>query len=162
MSVETVAPRSGGAELVAFALRITLAVLFLSVFASNIHKGLYSPHGYAGLIRSYADRGNAPGFWKDLMRFIADHAAIFSKLQAATELGFGLALLFGIATRIVGVAAGFYLASLWLSEIGYPTEWIWSLIFPTLMAFCVALLSAGRVYGLDGVLRGRLPRWATG
>ena len=40
------------------------------------------------------------------------------------------------------------------------TEWVWSIVFPALAAFAVALCAAGRTFGLDGVLGGRLPRWA--
>ena len=166
MSV-TAAPRSGSVPLVAVVLRVTLAVLFLSVWASNLHKRLYSTHGYQGLIRSYVHAGNAPGPWKSLMRAVADATLVTSKVQLVTELAFGLLLLAGIATRLVALAAALYLASLWLSEIGVPHEWIWSLVFPTLVALVVSLLSAGRTLGLDRWLLDReplrrLPRWARG
>jgi uncharacterized membrane protein YphA (DoxX/SURF4 family) len=166
MSMNT-APRSGSNELVLFAFRIALGALFLSVWASNLNKGLYSPGGYAGLIRFYADSGDAPGLWKDVMRFVADHAVVFSKLQLVTELTLGIALVLGVATRLVGIAAGLFLSALWLSEIGVPNEWIWSLVFPALAAFAVSLLSAGRVLGMDALLLDRppldrLPSWVTG
>ncbi|MBA3736281.1 MAG: DoxX family membrane protein [Actinobacteria bacterium] len=167
MSV-TPAPRSGSAQpLVAAALRVTLGVLFLSVWASNLHKGLYSTHGYQGLIHRYVDTGSAPEPWKALMRTVADAAVVTSKAQLVTELAFGLFLLAGVATRLVALGAAFFLGSLWLSEIGVPHEWIWSLVFPTLVAFAVSLLSAGRVFGLDRWLLEReplrrLPRWARG
>ncbi len=151
----------------AVALRVTLAVLFLSVWASNLHKGFYSTHGYQGLIRSYVRSGNAPGPWKSVMRAVADAAAVTSKVQLVTELAFGLLLLAGVATRLVALGAALFLASLWLSEIGVPHEWIWSLVFPTLVALVVSLLSAGRTLGLDGWLLHReplrrLPLWARG
>jgi uncharacterized membrane protein YphA (DoxX/SURF4 family) len=166
MSVNA-APRSGSAELVAVTLRVTLAVLFLSVWASNLHKGLYSTDGYQALIRSYVHSGDAPGPWKSVMRAVADAGAVTSKLQLATELALGLLLLAGIATRLVALGAALFLASLWLSEIGVPHEWIWSLVFPTLAALAVSLLSAGRALGLDHWLLEReplcrLPAWARG
>ena len=37
-----------------------LGVLFLTVWGSNLHKGLYEPDSYAGLIRGYAADGDAP------------------------------------------------------------------------------------------------------
>jgi hypothetical protein len=153
--------------LVLVVFRVMLGVLFLSVWGSNLNKGLYGSGPYAALIRSYIDTGDAPGIWKDVMRFVADGAPFFSKAQLVTELAFGIALVLGVATRIVGLAAGLYLGSLWLSEIGVPHEWIWSLVFPALAAFAVSLLSAGRVLGLDALLLdrppvARLPRWARG
>ncbi len=160
------APRSGG-ELAIVVLRLMLGLLFLSVWGSNLHKGLYDPGPYAALINRYADTGDAPAVWKDVMRFVADHAPVASKLQLATELVFGLLLALGLGTRAVGVAAGVFLSSLWVSEIGVPHEWIWALIFPALVAFYLALVSAGRVLGLDAIALdrpplSRLPRWATG
>ncbi len=167
MSV-TAAPRSGSMqEIVAVALRATLGVLFLSVWASNLHKGLYSARGYEELIRSYVDTGSAPEPWKAVMRGVADAAVVASKAQLVTELAFGLLLLAGVATRLVALGAGLFLGSLWLSEIGVPHEWIWSLVFPTLAALAVSLLSAGRTLGLDRWLLEReplrrLPLWARG
>jgi len=166
------APRSGSADtrlvwLVLVALRLALGALFLSVWASNLDKGLYDEDHYAALIRFYADTGDAPGAWKSVMRSVADGAPFFSKAQLVTELVFGVALVAGAWTRIVGVAAGLFLTSLWISEIGVPNEWIWSLVFPALAAFAAALLSAGRVLGLDALLLdrpplARLPRWVRG
>ena len=166
MSV-TAAPRSGSVQLVLVVLRVTLGILFLSVWGSNLHKGLYSPDGYAALIRSYVEQGDAPAFWKDLMRLVADHADLFSKLQLATELLFGIALVLGVATRLIGFSAGAFLSALWLSEVGVPNEWIWSLVFPALTAFALSLLSAGRVLGIDALFLdrppfNRLPGWASG
>lgn len=165
MSV-TPAARSSGA-LAILGLRLTLALLFLTVWRANLHKSLYHAKPYAALIRSYARSGDAPGVWQSVMRLAADHAAVASKVQLVTELGFGLLLLLGLATRPVAAAAGLYLSSLWLSELGVPHLWEWSLVFPALVAFYLAIVSAGRPYGLDAVVLhrqpfARLPRWATG
>jgi uncharacterized membrane protein YphA (DoxX/SURF4 family) len=156
------APRSRSADTVMAAFRVMLGVLFLSVWASNVDKGLYDADAYAALIDGYADDGDAPGPWKAVMRFVADNAAAFSKLQLVAELAFGVLLTVGLLTRIVALAAGLFLTALWVSEIGVPHEWIWSLVFPAMAAFAVAWLPAARAFSLDERLRGRLPRWATG
>ena len=165
MSVK-IASRSGG-EIAIAGLRIMLGLLFLSVWGSNLNKGLFDRGPYAALIHSYVDTGKAPGLWKDVMGFVADHAALTSKLQLVTELALGILLVLGLATRPVAAGAGVYLSSLWLSEIGVPHEWIWSLVFPALVAFYLAVVSAGRVLGLDSLALdrsplSRLPRWSTG
>jgi uncharacterized membrane protein YphA (DoxX/SURF4 family) len=152
---------------VLLAFRLALGTLFLSVWASNVDKGLYDPGPYANLIDFYAAQGDAPGLWKEFMRFVADQADVASKLQLVTELALGVLLTLGLATRPAGVVAGLFLTALWVSEINVPNEWIWSLVFPALAAFAVALLSAGRAFGLDGIVLerpplNRLPRWATG
>jgi uncharacterized membrane protein YphA (DoxX/SURF4 family) len=165
--LRTSSKREPGVALVLVGFRLALGILFLSVWASNLDKGLYDPVPYANLIGVYVDEGDAPGFWKEFMGFVADNAEVASKLQLVTELALGVLLTLGLATRPAGTVAGLFLTALWISEIGVPNEWIWSLVFPALAAFAVALLSAGRAYGLDGVLLerapfNRLPRWAKG
>lgn len=166
MSV-TGAPRSRNTEVVLVAFRVMLGLLFLSVWGSNVHKGLYGADQYAALIRFYAAEGDAPGLWKDVMIWTADNAAVAAKLQLVAELVFGVCLLLGLLTRPVGLAAGVFLSALWVSEIGVPNEWAWSLVFPALAAFAVAWLPEARALSLDGLLLrraplDRLPRWATG
>ena len=161
MSVSA-APRSRSVEIVMAGFRVLLGVLFLTVWASNVDKGLYGADQYAALINGYADEGDAPGVWKELMRFVADNASVFSKLQLVSELAFGVLLTVGLLTRIVAFAAGLYLTTLWISEIGVPNEWIWSLIFPAALAFAVAWLPQASAFSLDERLGDRLPRWATG
>lgn len=137
------------AELVFPFLRVMLGVLFLSVWVDNLRKNLYDPGPYAALIDGYADEGSAPEFWKELMRLVADNAALFSKLQLAVELAFGVLLVIGLFTRIVGLLAGGYLTALWISEVGVPNEWIWSLVFPALVAFAVALHPEAARFGVS-------------
>jgi len=156
------APAAGGAQLAAAALRIALGALFLQTWIENLRKDLYTPSGYAGLTRGYVRDGDAPEVWKSLMRFAADHAEILARAQLVFELALALLLLGGVATRLVGVLAAAWLTALWVSEIGVPHEWIWSLVFPALAAVCVAVWGAGRTLGADAVLRRRLPRWMTG
>lgn len=140
------------------ALRVALGVLFLSVWASNLHKGLYGSSDYAALIRSYVDDGDAPEPWKWIMRGVADASSVTSKAQLVAELLFGLTLLLGVVTRIAALGAGLYLTALWLSEIGVPSEWFWSLVFPALAAFAVALDPASRRFSVDELLARRTAR----
>jgi len=136
-------------------LRITLGAMFVWVFFENLGKDLYTPSGYAGLIRYYIEKGSAPAAWKAIMGFMADHAAVAGPVQGATELGFGVFLVAGLATRLVAFAACGFLTSLWVSEWG--TAWIWELLVPMVVAACVALGGAGRRLGLDAVLARRFP-----
>lgn len=143
------APRSRGAEISLSGMRILLGLLFLTVWASNLHKGLYGPGPYAGLIRGYADGGDAPRLWKEMMGFIADHAAVFARLQFAGELALGVLLVIGRWLRVVGVLAWAFLLGLWISEIGAPGEWAWSLVFPAVVALTVAFVPEARRWSVD-------------
>ncbi|MSO95839.1 MAG: DoxX family membrane protein [Thermoleophilia bacterium] len=130
-------------------MRILLGILFLTVWGSNLHKGLYEPDSYAGLIRGYAADGDAPEPWKEMMGFIADHASLFARLQLVGEIALGLLLVVGLWLRIVGVLAWAFLLGLWISEIGVPGEWAWSLVFPAVVALAVAFVPEARRWSLD-------------
>jgi len=137
-------------------LRLTLGALLVWVFFENLGKGLYSPEGYASLIHYYVDKGTAPAAWKAVMRFMADDVAtVAAPAQAVIELGLGILLVVGLATRLVALAAFAWLTSLWVSEWG--TAWIWELLVPMVVALCLALGGAGRRFGLDAALARRYP-----
>jgi len=136
-------------------LRLTVGAMFVWVFFENLGKDLYTPGGYASLIRYYIEKGSAPAAWKAVMGFMADHATVAAPIQAVTEIGFGILLVAGLATRVVALAACGFLTSLWVSEWG--TAWIWELLVPIVVAACLALGGAGRRLGLDAVLARRFP-----
>jgi uncharacterized membrane protein YphA (DoxX/SURF4 family) len=149
-------PNMGRAGQLALAfLRVTVGVMFVWVFFENKGKGLYTPGGYAGLIGYYASAGHAPGFWKSIMYFAANHADIMGPIQAVTEISFGITLFIGLLTRPVALGAFFFLTSLWISEWG--TAWIWELLVPMSVALGLAIASAGRSYGVDVFLAKKYP-----
>ena len=123
-------------------------------------KGAYSPGGYKGVIDYYLKNGHAPTVWKAIMSTLAANARIVAPLQAATELGFGVLLLAGAATRLVALGAGAFLFSLWLSEFG--ASWFWELAMPVIVAFSLASAQPGRTWGVDALLARRYPGWRLG
>jgi uncharacterized membrane protein YphA (DoxX/SURF4 family) len=141
-------------------LRVTLGLMFLWVFFENLGKGAYTPAGYKGVIDYYVKNGHSPDAWKAIISVAAANARIVAPLQAATELGFGVLLVAGAATRLVAAAAGAFLLTLWVSELG--TSWIWELAMPVVVAFSVAWGRAGRTWGVDALLVRRDPGWRLG
>ena len=141
-------------------LRVALGAMFVWVFFENLGKGLYSPSGYKGLIEYYLKNGHAPGGWKAIMSLAAQNARVAAPLQAVTELGFGVLLISGTATRLVAAAAAAFLFTLWLSELG--TAWIWELAIPVIVAISLALARPGRTWGVDALLARRYPGWRLG
>jgi uncharacterized membrane protein YphA (DoxX/SURF4 family) len=141
-------------------LRVVLGAMFVSVFFENLGKGAYTPSGYKGVIDFYVNKGHSPAAWKALMSVLAANARIVAPLQAASELGFGVFLLAGVATRVVAAAAGAFLLGLWVSELG--TSWIWELAMPVVVAFSLAWARPGRVWGVDGLVARRHPGWRLG
>jgi uncharacterized membrane protein YphA (DoxX/SURF4 family) len=141
-------------------LRIALGAMFIWVFFENLGKGAYTPAGYKGVIDYYLKNGHSPGAWKAIMSVMAANARIVAPLQAMTELGFGVFLVAGTATRLVAAAAGAFLFSLWLSELG--TSWFWELAMPVIVAFSLAWARPGRTWGVDALLSQRYPGWRLG
>src|SRR2546430_5986125 len=93
---------TGALERVAWlsVLRVMLGALFVSVFFENLNKHLYEAKGYAALIGNYRAEGTAPGAWKDVEKFIADHGSFFAPVQAVFELSLGVLLVLGIGTGV--------------------------------------------------------------
>ncbi len=87
---------------------------------------------------------------------------LFGMLTFLTELALGLALLFGLFTRLAGLAGFLWQVNIALGAFNVPGEWGWIWVLLTLPQFCFAVCGAGRVLGLDRVLEPVLRRRATG
>ena len=80
-------------------VRVTIGAMFVWVFFENLGKGLYTPAGYAGLIRHYIEASHSPAAWKAVMGLAANHAAIAAPMQGMTEISLGILLVIGLLTR---------------------------------------------------------------
>lgn len=136
-------------------VRVTIGAMLVSVFFENLHKGLYTPAGYAGLINYYIQNSHSPAVWKAVMGLAASHASMAAPMQALTEIGLGILLVIGLLTRPAAFIAFLYLGSLWVSEWG--TAWIWELLVPVMASLGVSVGSAGRTWGVDAWLARRWP-----
>ena len=150
----TVAPQAESAIALAI-VRLTIGAMFVWVFFENWGKGLYTPAGYAGLIKYYIAHSHSPAVWKAIMGLAASHAAMAAPAQAVTEISLGILLIIGLLTRPAAFIAFLYLGSLWLSELG--TAWIWELLVPVLASLALSIGRAGRTWGVDGWLAQRRP-----
>ena len=136
-------------------VRLTIGSMFVWVFFENLGKGLYTPGGYAGLIKYYIQNDHAPAVWKAVMGLAASHASMAAPMQGLTEISLGILLLIGLFTRPVAFIAFLFLGSLWISEWG--TAWIWELLVPVLASLGLAIGRAGRTWGVDALLARRNP-----
>jgi uncharacterized membrane protein YphA (DoxX/SURF4 family) len=135
--------------------RVCIGAMFVYVFFENYGKGLYTPGGYAELIKWYAENGSSPAIWKSIMNLAAQNARVAAPMQGVAEIAFGALLVVGLFTRPVALAAGAFLTSLWISEWG--TGWIWELLVPLWTAFALSVGAAGRTWGLDARLARNRP-----
>ena len=136
-------------------VRVTVGAMLVSVFFENLGKGLYTPAGYAALIRHYIEASHSPAAWKAVMGLAANHASMAAPMQAMTEISLGILLAIGLLTRPTAFVAFLFLGSLWISELG--TAWIWELLVPVLASLGLAIGRAGRRWGIDAWLSQRWP-----
>jgi uncharacterized membrane protein YphA (DoxX/SURF4 family) len=144
--------------LVLAALRVFFGALFLAVWADNLHKGLYSPGGYAGFVGQYGDT-TVFGFMAYFIKHIViPHAAIFARGQMVVELAFiALPLLAGFLTPIAGIVAAGFSLNLLLSSWG-SGEWQGVYLMMLAISLTVVLTQSGRTLGVDALLARREPR----
>jgi len=83
---------------------------------------------------------------------------LFAWVLFASELLVGLALLTGTWTRLAGVAGLLMAINLGVGLLEVPGEWPWSYVMLALWQALFVTAAAGRVAGVDGWLRRRLPR----
>ena len=136
-------------------MRIALGALFLTTFFENLAKRLYTPAGYASLIRYYIQSGHAPAIWKAVMGSAAANAAVAGPLQGILEPSLGILLIIGLFARPAAFVAFVFLTGLWVSEWGIG--WYWELLMPMIVAISLALGPSDEYMAVDLKLAKRLP-----
>jgi uncharacterized membrane protein YphA (DoxX/SURF4 family) len=136
-------------------VRLTIGAMLVWVFFENLHKGLYTPKGYADLISFYIQKSSSPAIWKSVMAIAASHASMAAPMQGLTEISLGTLLVLGLFTRPAALVAFGLLGSLWISELG--TSWIWELLVPVMACLALLIGRAGRTWGVDARLARRNP-----
>lgn len=131
------------------AMRIMVGVVFAATVFDNLRQHGYTEAGYRRTIDVYLAHGTQPGFQRDIMRFVRDHAAVAAPLQELTEITLAVCLLVGIAVPLASLVAGVLLAGLAVSEWG--STWPWELPPLVLMASLVTVAAVP-------ALRARGPR----
>ena len=81
---------------------------------------------------------------------------LFGYLTLFLETALGAFLLAGLLTRLWAVLGIVQTAAITMSVLNTPNEWHWSYYLMFLAHFALLATAAGRVAGLDGLLR---PRW---
>jgi thiosulfate dehydrogenase (quinone) large subunit len=87
---------------------------------------------------------------------ILPNLGIFGWIVLLTEAAIGATLLVGFATRLMGLVAVGQAGAIFLSVSQTPGEWPWAYYLMMVGGLVLAGIGAGRVMGLDAVLRPRL------
>jgi thiosulfate dehydrogenase (quinone) large subunit len=93
-----------------------------------------------------------------LQDVVLPNFAVFGMLTFVTELALGLLLLTGTLTRLAGLGGFLWQVNIALQAFNVPGEWYWIWPLLTLPQFTFAACGAGRVAGVDRLLRRALGR----
>jgi uncharacterized membrane protein YphA (DoxX/SURF4 family) len=85
-------------------------------------------------------------FLKDV---VLPHFGVFGFQTFVVELSLGVALLFGVFTRLAGAVGFLWQVQIALGAFNVPGEWYWIWPLLTLPLFCFTFTGAGRALGLD-------------
>jgi uncharacterized membrane protein YphA (DoxX/SURF4 family) len=147
------------AGLVLFANGLAKLLEFRTIEIGPYESFLINKAGARGILEFEINRRGGDGTDLPLLKSIVndvmlDQWGLFQWVTTAVELGAGLALILGIATRgaaLVGLGQQLFLQLVYFSSGRFmweqPHEWVPLVI--------LALVPAGRVWGLDGRLRHR-------
>lgn len=119
-------------------------------FGQNNESGLYE---FTSLAVEY------PVFqpWSDLVEsVILPNFTLFAWISVITEWALAICLLLGLLTRLVALVAIAQSVAIFLSVGAAPNEWYWSYFLMIAIHLAILGFAAGRVLGVDAVLRRRL------
>ncbi len=142
----------------AFGLRVTLGLLWLvnsgwkrpPDFGQNQGRGLYA------FTRDAVEHEVFAPFAFLVREVVLPNFRFFGWAVLITEAALGAFLLLGLATRFWAIVGLVQSVSITLSVLNTPGEWEWSYYLMMASHLGVFALAAGRVGGLDGLLR---PAW---
>jgi thiosulfate dehydrogenase [quinone] large subunit len=89
---------------------------------------------------------------------VLPHFTFFGYMSFVVEMTLGLGLLLGLLTRLAGIGGFLWQVNIALGAFNVPGEWYWIWVLLTMPQFCFAFSAAGRVWGLDALLRPWLVR----
>ena len=140
--------------------RIAYGLLFLDM---ALQKAPWINYGWLeGFIRKEIANPAFGWYAGFLQHVVLPNFALFALQTFVIELALGVALLFGILTRLAGAAGFLWQVNIALGAFNVPGEWYWLWPLLALPLFCFAAAGAGRVLGVDRVLEPALRRLAAG
>lgn len=134
-------------------LRIYTGVYFLIHSWGKIERGGSFADGMEGFLNGQT---GTFGFYQGFVESVVlPNKALFGFLVAWGELAVGVALILGLATRYAAVAGAIMVVNFWFAKghdffAGQNHDTVWMMIL-----LALALIPAGRVFGLDGKLSER-------
>jgi uncharacterized membrane protein YphA (DoxX/SURF4 family) len=139
-------------------LRVVMAFLWIQNtrwkvppdFGADRKEGLYR------YLQDAVDHPVFPPYSWLAEHLLIPHLGLFGWGVLAAEATIGACLLVGFMTRLIGLVGVGQAFVIFLSVGRTPNEWPWSYYLMMVGCLAIAGIAAGRVVGLDGVLRPRL------
>ena len=95
-----------------------------------------------------------------LRHAVLPNFGLFGLQTFVIEFALGVALLFGILTRLAGAGGFLWQVNIAIGAFNVPGEWYWIWPLLSLPLFCFAVTGAGRILGFDRFLEPALRRRA--
>lgn len=138
-------------------LRVTLGGAFLTTWASNLIKGVFTPSGYVNTIIFFLDDPEHVVTPLDTVvrNFVLPNATLIAPGWMLLELFISATVLFGVITRPGALVGAIVSTTLLFTTLG--VDWIWTYVLMIVGFVICALVGAGKWYGIDYWLKDRLP-----
>ena len=143
--------------------RIAIGVLWLFSLRWKLPPD-FAPDAGRGLLDYLQLEAQYPAFalyGRFVEAVVIPNFTLFAWVIFLAELLVGLSLLTGTLTRL-GAAVGLLMAlNLGVGMLAVPNEWPWSYVMLAMFHFLFLMTAAGRVLGVDALLRRRMPARST-
>ena len=131
--------------------RIAFGLLYLDM---ALQKAPWSDFGWLrGFIEKEIAHPTFPAVAAFFQNVVLPNFAFFGYMTFVVELALGLGLLLGLLTRLAGIAGFLWQVNIAVGAFNVPGEWYWIWVLLAMPQFCFAFSAAGRVWGLDALLR---------
>src|SRR5438270_9467796 len=141
--------------------RIAYGLLFIDM---AVQKAPWINYGWLeGFIQKEIENPAFSWYAAFLQHVVLPNFSLFALQTFVIEAALGVALLFGIFTRLAGIGGFLWQVNIALGAFNVPGEWYWVWPLLTLPLFCFAFAGAGRVLGVHRLpeppLRSRAAAW---
>ena len=136
--------------------RIAFGLLYLDM---AFQKAPWNDYGWLrGFIEKEIAHPAFPAVAELFKTVVLPNFGFFGFMTFVVELALGLGLLLGLLTRLAGIGGFLWQVNIALGAFNVPGEWYWIWVLLTMPQFCFAFSTAGRVWGLDALVRPWLAR----
>lgn len=152
-----------------FILRVGFGLVFLTNGLAKVRgfdnhippfKGFLIDYNGARSILEADTSGHPVGVYKRLIDdVVLPNFGAFGTLLTTTELFLGVCLILGVITPIAALVAAGFALHLNFANIHREDKWLWEYAIEWIPLLSLALMRAGRYWGLDARLAKRFPQW---